>query len=90
MLGFLNFLENFSECQILCSVFFHALTLKFPIQTSLSVAPKLPVYTRSGEKYEHFSKMSSILPLLRGFYSEKSTWEHHWCQWSLVSRLSHY
>ena len=35
--------------------FCNAFTLKFPIQTSLSVAPKLPVFARSGEKYEKFS-----------------------------------
>ena len=42
----LDFLENFSEHQILwnlCLVVFHALTLRLPIQTSLSVAHKLPV-----------------------------------------------
>ena len=52
---FAEFLQNFSGCQILwslCSVVFHELklTLKLPIQTSLSVAPKLPVCTRSGEE----------------------------------------
>ena len=55
-------LQNFSEHQILWSlVGFHALTLKLPIQTSLSVAPKLPVCVRSGEKFENFSKMSTAL-----------------------------
>ena len=46
MLVFPNFLQNFSERQILwslCPVVFHALTLKLLIQTSLSVALKLPV-----------------------------------------------
>ena len=50
---FPEFLQNFSERQILwslCSIVFHALTLKLPIQTSFSVAPKLPVSLRSGEK----------------------------------------
>ena len=45
--------QNFSELQILWSlrsVVFLALTLKLPIQTSLSVAPKLPVCVRLGEK----------------------------------------
>ena len=61
---FPEFLQNFSERQILwslCSVVFHALTLKLPIQTSLSVAPKLPVYTHSGEKCSNFSKTSTPL-----------------------------
>ena len=41
---FLEFLQNYSERQILWNlplVVFHALILKLPIQTSLSVAPKL-------------------------------------------------
>ena len=59
---FPEFLQNFSEHQILwslCSVVFHALTLKLPIQTSLSVAPKLPVSLSSGEKSEKFMKTST-------------------------------
>ena len=66
---FLNFLQNFSERQILwslCSVVFHALTLKLPIQTSFSVAPKLSVSLRSCEKSEHFSKTSTPLQQNRG------------------------
>ena len=54
---FAEVLQNFIEPQILWSfrsVVFHALTLKLPLQTSLSVAPKLPVYLRSGEKSEKF------------------------------------
>ena len=46
VLVFLNFLQNFSERQILwslCSVDFHTLTFQLPIQTSLYVAPELPV-----------------------------------------------
>ena len=46
VLVFLNFLQNFSERQILwslSSVVFHAFALKLPVQTSLSVAPELPV-----------------------------------------------
>ena len=57
---FPEFLQNFSERQILwslCLVVFHALTL--PIQTSLSVAPKLPVSLRSGEKCANFRKTST-------------------------------
>ena len=53
MLDLLIFLQNFSERQIswsLCLVVFHALTLKLVNQTLLSVAPKLQVYVRSGEK----------------------------------------
>ena len=37
-------------CACLCLVVFHALTLKLPVQTSLSVVPKLPVCVRSGKK----------------------------------------
>ena len=50
---------NFSECRILwsmCSVVVHAFTLKLSIQTSRSVAPKLPVFARS---CENFSKTST-------------------------------
>ena len=53
---FHEFLENFSESQILwslCSVVFHALTLKLPVQTLLSVVPKLPVSLHSGEKVKN-------------------------------------
>ena len=42
-------------------VAFHALTLKLPIQTTLSVAPKLQVCTRSGEK---MSKIQENEPTL--------------------------
>ena len=61
MLGcarFADILQNFSECPILwclCLIVFHALTaltLKLPIQTLLSVALKLPIYTCSGEKFQ--------------------------------------
>ena len=64
---FPEFLQNFSECQILwslCLVIFHALTLKLPIQTSLSVAPKLPVSLRSGEKCENFRKTSTARDIM--------------------------
>ena len=46
---FAEFLQNCSERQILwrmCLVVFYALTLKLPIQTSLSVAPKLQVQVK--------------------------------------------
>ena len=59
---FREFLQNFSERQILwrmCSVVFHALTLKLPIQTSLSVAPELPVSLSSHEKCLNFRKTST-------------------------------
>ena len=47
----------------MCSVVFHALTLKFAIQTSLSIAPKLQVCVRSGEKCRKFRKTSTPLLL---------------------------
>ena len=49
---FAEILQNFSEYQILwslCSVLFRTLTLKLPIQTSLSVAHKLTVSLSSAE-----------------------------------------
>ena len=61
---FPKFLQNFSECQILwslCSVVFHALQLKLPIQTPLSVMPKLQVCVLSGEKCKNFRKTSTPL-----------------------------
>ena len=61
---FPEFLQNLSERQILwslCSVVFHALTLRLPIQTFLSVAPELPVSLRSGENCPNFSKTSTPL-----------------------------
>ena len=64
VLVFLNFLQTFIERQILwslCLVTFHALTLKLPIQTSLSVAPKLPVSLRPGKKCKNFRKTSTAL-----------------------------
>ena len=62
MCCFPEILQNFSERQILwslCSVDFHALTLKLPIRTLFSVARKLPVFTLSGEKCENLSKTST-------------------------------
>ena len=61
---FPEFLKNFSERQILrrvCSVDFLAFTLILPIQTLLSVTPKLPVCARSGVKCGKFSKTSTSL-----------------------------
>ena len=61
---FPEFLQNFTEHQILwslCLLVFLALTLKLPIQTSLSVVPKLQVCVRSGEKYQDFRKTSTRL-----------------------------
>ena len=60
---FADFLQTFSKRQNLwsfCSVVFHALTLKLPIQTSLSVAPKLQVCVHSGEKCQKFRKTSTV------------------------------
>ena len=64
-------LQNVSEHQILwslCSVVFHALTLRLPIQTSLSVALKLPVSLSSAEN-EHtyeYAYGDTPLPLENG------------------------
>ena len=62
---FPEFLQNFSECQIvwsLSSVVFHALTLKLPIQTSLSVAPDLIVSFSSAEFF--FTNISPVWHLI--------------------------
>ena len=59
---FPEILLNISERQILwslCSVVFHALTLKLPIQISLFVAPKLPVPLSSAENSNKFKKTST-------------------------------
>ena len=61
---FSEFLQTFGKRKVLwslCLVNFHPLTLKLPIQTSLSVASKLPVSLRSGEKDEKFMKISTPL-----------------------------
>ena len=58
---FPEFLQNFSERQILWSLYlvvFHALTLKLPIQSSLSVEPKLQVCVRSGENVKYSGKQA--------------------------------
>ena len=67
---FAEILQNFSERQILwslCSVVFLAFTLRFPIQISLSVAPKLPVSLSSTENCHKFMKTST--PLYHGQWS---------------------
>ena len=59
---FPEFLQYFSEHQIfwsLCSVVFLALTLKLPIQTSLSVSPELQVSLNPHEKCPNFRKTST-------------------------------
>ena len=64
MLIFLKFCKIFCERQILwilCSVVFHSLTLRLPIQNSISVAPKLQVCASSGKKCQNFSKTSTPL-----------------------------
>ena len=48
-----------AEPKPLLAKYYHALTLKLPIQTSHSVAPKLLVSARSGEKCGKFSKTST-------------------------------
>ena len=56
---FAEFLQNVSECQILsslCSVVFHALTLKLAIQTLLFVAPELPISLSSLVKMSRFQE----------------------------------
>ena len=71
VLVFLNFykiLVSDRFCESLCSVDFHALTLKLPIQTSFSVAPKLQVCVRSGEKCR---KTSTSLAIGMAFKSQK-------------------
>ena len=59
---FPQFVQNFSECQILwslCSVEFHTLTLQLPIQTPHSVAPELQVFVSSLENCQNFGKTST-------------------------------
>ena len=51
---------------ILYSVVFHALTLKLPIETSVSVAPKLPVSLSSHEKLIRFTSESDTCLSLGG------------------------
>ena len=57
--SFAELLQNFSECQILCSVVFLTLILRLPIVTSLSVAPKLQVSFSSAENCHKFKKTST-------------------------------
>ena len=61
---FLDFMQNFSEHQVLwslCSVDFHTLTLQLPIQTPHSVAPKLQVFVSSLQNCQNFRKTSTPL-----------------------------
>ena len=50
-------------------VVFHALTLKLPIQISLSVVPKLTVLLSSHEKCPNFGKTSTPQGLFNCLYS---------------------
>ena len=62
---FPEFVQNFSECQILwslCSVDFHTFTLHLPIQTLHFVLPELQVFVSSLKNCQNFSKTS--LPLV--------------------------
>ena len=75
---FPEILQNFSKRQILeslCLIVFHALTLKQPIQTSLSVAPKLPLSLCSGEIVQISGKRAhprDVLVFLK--FGLKETW----------------
>ena len=44
-----------------CKILVCVLTLKLPMETSLSVVPKLPVSLRSGENCENFRKTNTPL-----------------------------
>ena len=86
-------LQNFSERQILwslCSVVFHVL---MPIQTSLSVAPKLPVSLSSAENCHKFRKTSTsqgcarFLEFLIIFPWIQRNWEFR-CQENVNSKIS--
>ena len=63
---------------------FHALTLKLPIQISLSVVPELPVSLSSGGKCHKFRKTST--PLIGPLYPQQdikilfklSYWSTQW------------
>ena len=65
VLVFLNFTEN-QFCGVLCSIDLDSLNfiMKWPIQTLLSVAPKLPVFVRSVEKL----KQNEYIPWLFKFF----------------------
>ena len=52
-------------------VVFHALTLKLPIQTSLSVAHKLQVCVRSGENVKNSGKQAHPRQTQNSFLEEK-------------------
>ena len=59
LLKFCKILVSARFCGVCAREFFHALTLRLPIQTSLSVVPKRQVSLRSGEKCENFRKTST-------------------------------
>ena len=69
MLGcahFLKFVHNFSERQILRSLWsvdFHTLTLQLRIQTLHSVVPEIKVFVSSFQNYQNFTK--TIRPLVQ-------------------------
>ena len=65
---FVEMLQNFRERPVLWrmySIVSLAFTLRLPIQTSLSVAPKLQVCVRSGEKCQKFRKTATPLCSIR-------------------------
>ena len=63
---------------------FHVLTLKLPIQTLLSVAPKHPVFARSGEKYKQECIPVGCVPAARRPYASRggSAWSRGGSAWS--------
>ena len=76
---FPEFLQNFSERQILWHLYlvvFLALTLKLPIQTSISLTPKILVSLRSGQKCQNFRKTST--PRRVGASTSGKSWIRHW------------
>ena len=59
---FPEFVQNFSECQILwslCSVDFHTFTLQLPVQALHSVMPEFQVFVSSLDNCQIFSKTST-------------------------------
>ena len=72
--------------------FFYALTLKLPIQASLSVVPQLPVSLRSDGKCDKFSETSTSLfwssgDVCPGFQSQGGS--SHIPDLSTVQRIPH-
>ena len=75
ILGRADFLQNFSERQIflsLCSVIFHALTLKLPIQT-FSFSQFIHVRVKN----ENFSKTNTPLAHSRASFPWRLEEKHH-------------